>query len=380
MKEANKKELLKHSTQCLVPPGNGVYTVHTGKERREKLHQTLYPNINEKDVTPEWEKQLENSIEASDTSFLFGVCSDSGGGILRGANWGPLYIRSTLWENSPTLMREKNIFDLGDVKVVPHFLHDKYLNKETIKKAHAALFGEEQINYPVSPLSLTEYYLDALRKHRRDLGQDTRLLALGGDHSVSYPLVKSYLHDAAQRNIKVGLIHFDAHTDLLTERLGVDICFGSWVPHILEGLPSPSCAHQVGIRSSGKDKNHWEKTFGVHQYWNADVQKQGVSPVVESIKQRLREEQIEEIYISFDIDALGSEFASATGTPEKDGLRPDQVSTMIRELTRDFPLGSADLVEVAPFIHHEDQSEVEPESTLMCASSISALLIEALQK
>ena len=63
----------------------------------------------------------------------------------------------------------------------------------------------------------------------------------------------------------MAIIHFDAHTDLLTERLGIDLCFGSWCTHILEDLNSPSHLVQLGIRSSGKTKSHWENTFGVKQ-------------------------------------------------------------------------------------------------------------------
>ena len=93
-------QLKEKLTQCLCPPGNGVFTVNTAKERKEQLHQTIYGQATGIEVL--WKNSLDSLYDASNAVIL-GIASDCGGGILRGANWGPLFIRSTLLENHPDL-------------------------------------------------------------------------------------------------------------------------------------------------------------------------------------------------------------------------------------------------------------------------------------
>jgi agmatinase len=350
----------------LCAPGEGVYTVNTAKERKLAYQSKLYPGA--PSVDRAWKASLEQICDT--TPLLLGVCSDSGGGILRGANWGPLFIRGELLEKYSYLQYQ----DLGDIRVIPHLLHDKYLNEETLKNCRKALYADENSSLPVSPLSITEHFLTSLYAER----PEAKVFALGGDHSVSLPLTRAFLRARKKLGKNVGLLHFDAHTDLLVERLGIDYCFGSWCTHILADLVDPSCLVQVGIRSSGKERNHWEKTFGVIQHWSEDVKRRGPLEVIGEVINHYKALAIDELYISFDIDALDSSYASATGTPEADGLSPDQASMMIQEITKHFPLKGADMVEVAPFVSTR-KDIMEPEMTLKSAGIISALMIEAMK-
>ncbi len=328
--------------QLLCPPGNGVFTVSTAKEKKHALHQTLYQSTDTKIVDKLFAEHLSQLTNiASDKVALLGVCSDNGGGILRGANWGPLFLREALYKTS----QASCLTELGDVRVIPHLLHDKYLNQQTISTCQKALYQVEN-NLPVSPLTITEYLLDACYK---DI-ENFRLLALGGDHSVSYPLVKTYLQAKLKAGKKVALIHFDAHTDLLRERLGIDLCFGSWLTHVLPFLDKPSHAIQLGIRASGKGKDYWQSEFGIQQYWASDIKDTGIQAVMTEILAYLSKEAIDEIYISFDIDALDASIAGATGTPEHGGLSLDDALYAISALCQQLPISGADLVEVAPFL------------------------------
>ena len=354
-------------TNVLCPPGNGVFTVNTAKERKEKLHHQIFGST--ENVQKKWLDSIKNADEWSKT-FLLGVCSDSGGGILRGANWGPLFLRLQMLEDS---LGKDEFLDLGDIRVIPHLLHDKYLNEDTITNCKKALYGDERSIHPVSPLSLTEYFLSQFYSSH----PKAKIFAIGGDHSVSYPLVKTWLAHKNSQNIKVGLIHFDAHTDLLIERLGIDLCFGSWVTHILDGLESPDHCHQIGIRSSGKDRDHWENTFGVHQYWSKQVQNEGAEKIAERIIQHLKSKNIEELYVSFDIDAIDSKYASATGTPEENGLEPYQAVCILEALACEFKITGADMVEIAPFLKTDTN---ESDSTLEIGSLLSSLLIREMNK
>ena len=355
--------------QVLCPPGDGVFTVNTAKQRKEKLHAMLYGA--NADVLTKWQETLER-VPVNSGTFILGIPSDCGGGIQRGANWGPLFLRQYLLENYPKL----TLNDLGDIRVIPHLLHDKYLNKETINNCKNALYNNIG-ELPVSPLSLTEYFLSNFYS----IFPEKNIFAIGGDHSVSYPLVKTYLRSKKKNGIKAGVIHFDAHTDLLVERLGIDLCFGSWVPHVLPEMSSPESFIQIGIRSTGKSKEHWESTFGVKQYWAKDVYELTPAKLASEIVSSLKAQGVQELYVSFDIDALDAKYASATGTPESGGLEPHQCLIILRELAKNFPITGADLVEIAPFVKiNDDLKSLEPESTLQSASTIASFLIEEMDK
>lgn len=356
-------------THCLCPPGNGVFTVNTAKERKEELHQALFGQTD--NIEQLWHGSISNLPSAS-KAVMLGVASDCGGGILRGANWGPLFLRSTLLTQYPDLPH----FDLGDVRVIPHLLHDKYLNSATIANCRKALYQNPESDYPVSPLSITEDVLHDFYQQFPDKG----IFAIGGDHSVSYPLTKAYLVAKKAQGKRAAIIHFDAHTDLLVERLGIDLCFGSWCTHILDDLNARHHLIQVGIRSSGKPKSHWEGTFGVKQHWAHEVREHGVESVLATIKAQLADENIDELYVSFDIDAIDSEFASATGTPEPDGLFPEEAMTILRELAAIYPITGADMMEIAPFTDSSGLGAASAEKTLKVGAEISAFLIEQMAK
>lgn len=356
-------------TQCLCPPGNGVFTVNTAKERKEQLHRTIFGQAT--DVENLWKSSL-NDLSGASNAVILGVASDCGGGILRGANWGPLFLRSTLLESYPDF----NAFDLGDIRVIPHLLSDKYLNEATLANCRKALYQNGQSELCVSPLSITEDVLHDFYAAFPDKG----IFGLGGDHSVSYPLSKAYLQAKKQQGIRTGIIHFDAHTDLLVERLGIDLCFGSWCTHILDDLPAPEHLIQVGIRSSGKPKTHWENTFGVKQHWASEVKELGVEKVIENILAQLAQQNIDELYVSFDIDAIDDSYASATGTPEPDGLMPEEAMQILQAIATKYRITGADMMEIAPFTDSSGLGEVSRNKTLKVAGEISAFLISEMSK
>ncbi len=355
----------------LVTPGAGVYTVNTAKERKEELHELEYQTSHIKEVQQKWEADLERASNYQ-KAMLLGLCTDCGGGILRGANWGPLFLRLELLK----LPGCEEFLDLGDIRVIPHLLHDKYLNQETLENCRQALYQDHKAPFPVSPLSIAENVLSTLYTEHKN----PRIFGIGGDHSVSYPLTKTYLKRKHQQGIKTAIIHFDAHTDLLVERLGIDLCFGSWCTHILDLLPNPNHLIQIGIRSSGKPKEHWEKKFGIKQHWAHEITDTGPEKLADDIIENLKNKGVQELYVSFDIDAIDSQYAGATGTPEPNGLTPDQPMIILKKLTSQFPITGADMVEIAPFLNTSDKINPEPDSTLAIGAALSNLLIEELNR
>ncbi len=367
----SKNEFNQRIKMYLCPPGNGVYTVHTAADKRQLLQKHLYGEaaITNNQVQTIWENSISETLPLANTVIL-GIASDCGGGIQRGANWGPLFLRSQLLASKEDL----RAYDIGDIRVIPHLLHDKYLNQTTIDQCRKALYGNEKLQLPVSPLSIAYDFA----KNFHQLYPGKKLFTIGGDHSISYPMVKAYLEAKKEQGKKVALIHFDAHTDLSTERLGIDICFGTWTAQIIPFLESPEHLIQIGIRSSAKDRNHWENTFKHTQIWTSEVMEKGAMTIASEIVAKLKKLNVEELYISFDIDCLDEQYAGATGTPEANGLSPFEPMVIMQELFENFKITGSDIAEIAPMVKPLHIKQMEPETTLMVSSNISTFLIQAM--
>lgn len=355
----------------LVAPGSGVYTVFTGREKRQILQKLLYGEIDQA-AEKIWQQSLPEKLQKNNLAVL-GICSDTGGGIHRGANWGPLYVRLALYQQ----IKNWQPTELGDVRVIPQLLLDEYVNETVLKSARKALYNDEHSTNAVSPLSIA-YECARWFYHTYP---DRFLLGIGGDHSCSYPLVKAYLEHKRQQGKKVAVIHFDAHTDMMESRLGIPVCFGSWTYHILPHLMQPDLLVQIGIRASGRMRQHWESQYGIRQFWAHEVHENGAEGVMAEVVAHLKKRQVDEVYITFDIDALDATVAAATGTPETEGLSLQDALIMIKTLKKSFAVTAADLMEVAPFIAYPVTGKVsnEPENTLSAAATIIAAMTENTQ-
>jgi len=363
-------QLIKDLIQCLCPAGNGVFTVYTARHYREALQQLLYDGIGESAMMT-WQEQLPHCISTKKPMIL-GIASDNGGGIMRGANWGPLFVRNTLYRR----LSIDNVFDLGDVRVIPQLLLDAYLSETLMKSTKAWLYHDEGSHLPVSPLSIADFVANNLYQYNQHL----RLFTIGGDHSCSYPVVKAYLRQKNKEKKRVALIQFDAHTDIMKSRMGVPICFGSWTYHILNELMDPSLLVQIGTRASSKTRNFWEQQYGIKQYWAHDVLENTAEAVAKDIIDYLSFRAVDELYISFDIDAIDSAVVSATGTPESEGLTLRDAEILINALQQAFNITGADMMEVAPFVQHLSNSRQDGAyQTLEAASTVSYQLLNAMR-
>jgi len=360
---------IKDLQQCLCPAGNGVFTIYSGRQYREALQHKLYNGIGEA-AFYQWQDKL-SQLKTTDKPLILGIASDNGGGIMRGANWGPLFVRNALYNHINT----NSVFDLGDVRVIPQLLLDEYMSTEIIKECKQWLYHDANSLLPASPLSITEY----VTKQIYQIKPDAKIFGMGGDHSCSYPLVKAYLEYKKSQGKRCALIHFDAHTDIMTNRMGVPICFGSWTYHILKDLPSEDCLVQIGIRSSSKTRDYWHSQYKIKQYWSYDVLENGADVVAVDIVEYLQRKNIDELYVTFDIDALDSSIASCTGTPETEGLSLDDVKCILHRLNSQFNITGADIMEVAPFVCHDQANALAAQrSTLEVAADVSQLLLMGL--
>jgi len=141
------------------------------------------------------------------------------------------------------------------------------------------------------------------------------LVALGGDHTITLPLLRAL----ARCKGPLGLVHFDGHVDTWPESFGLVWGHGSPFYHAIEeGLVDPRRMIQVGIRSPlHRDIFDWTLGKGVTIVTAEEVHESGPKAIAECIRTVLGESPS---YLSFDIDALDPAFAPGTGTPEVGGL------------------------------------------------------------
>jgi agmatinase len=169
------------------------------------------------------------------------------------------------------------------------------------------------------------------------------LLCLGGEHSISLPLLRSLRR---RLGAPVALVHFDAHVDTWADNFGQAYAHGSVFYHaIREGLVDPTRMVQIGIRSPmQRDVWDWTVGQGVTILSAIEVHRQGPDAVAARIRTVVGDAPA---YLSFDIDALDPAFAPGTGTPEIGGLASWQAQAILRGLGG-VRFRGMDVVEVAP--------------------------------
>jgi agmatinase len=168
------------------------------------------------------------------------------------------------------------------------------------------------------------------------------LVALGGDHGVTLPLLRAL----AKRRGPCALIHFDAHVDTWPDNFGQPFAHGSvFYQAINEKLVEPRRMIQIGIRSPVERAVYdWTLERGVTIITAQDLHERGPAAVAGQIRQVIGETPV---YLSFDIDVLDPAFAPGTGTPEVGGLASWQAQAILRRL-RGLQFIGMDLVEVSP--------------------------------
>lgn len=173
-------------------------------------------------------------------------------------------------------------------------------------------------------------------------GAGARPIVIGGDHSISLPILRAL----AERHGTLALVQFDAHIDTWDEYFGGKYFHGTpFRRAIEEGLVDGKRFVQVGIRGPmyGEDDFDFHKDHGITVIDIDQVKERGVGWAVE----RIRGVASGPTYVTFDIDAVDPAFAPGTGTPEVGGLTSHEAQQLVRGLAG-LPLVGGDIVEVAP--------------------------------
>ncbi len=175
---------------------------------------------------------------------------------------------------------------------------------------------------------------------------------LGGDHSVTLPLLKA----AHAKHGKLALVHFDAHCDTWGDHFGEKAGHGTWTREAIElGLVDSTKTVQIGIRSSGeRAAREYVADLGGAIYTGRllrGLDGAALSHILEAIGNRIGNTPC---YISFDIDCLDPAYAPGTGTPEPGGLTSAQALTFMEHLSAKLNTIGMDCCEVAPAYDHAE--------------------------
>lgn len=263
--------------------------------------------------------RMERLDSAEGLDFaIYGIPFDTATSYRPGARFGPQAIRNIsvmMKTNNP--LHEVNILDylkgadLGDVNVVPGYIHPTY---EAIEK---------------------------FTKNITDAGAIP--VALGGDHSITL----GELRAIAKKHGKVSLLHFDSHADLNESVFGEKYNHGTPFRRAMEeGLIDPKKSVQIGMRGSIYDAGEFNmaRDFGFTLIPTHEVRSQGLEETIKKAKEVIGDNKV---FLTFDIDFVDPAYAPATGTPEVGGYTSFEAISAIRAL-KGLNFVGMDIVEVAP--------------------------------
>ncbi len=185
------------------------------------------------------------------------------------------------------------------------------------------------------------------------LASGAEMITLGGDHYISYPLLRAH----AKKHGPLALVHFDAHRD-------VEIDSGGRIDHgtmfgyaVREGLIDPRKSVQIGIRTTFVG----ETTMGFRIIYADEVHDSTADQLAKVIKEKVGPSKA---YLTFDIDCLDPSAAPGTGTPIPGGMTYHQAASVIRRL-KDVNFVGMDMVEVSPPFDHSELTSSAAASLIM---------------
>lgn len=261
----------------------------------------------------------------SGTPALLGVPFDGGSSFQRGAALAPAAIRAALARDSSNRWTEDGL-DTG----LPHVLDDG---------GDVALPDQATAGAALEPIT---------ESVRRLLARDRRPIVLGGDHSITYPVLRAM----RERHPALAILHFDAHGDLYHEFEGDRLSHACPFARIMEDRLADRLV-QVGIRTL--NRHQWDQAAR-YDVEVRDMRRWEGPPALRFAIP---------LYISIDLDVLDPAFAPGISHPEPGGLSVRDVIATLQRL--DAAVVGADVVELNPV------NDPSPRSSLVAAKFVKEL-------
>ncbi|MDA3921284.1 MAG: agmatinase [Salinisphaera sp.] len=284
-----------------------------------ELNQPLSGNVMPRFGGPATMMRLPTQANARglDAAFV-GIPLDIGTSNRPGTRLGPRQIRDESRMLRPYNMATRaapfdslQVADIGDVPI----------NTFDLKKS----------------VTIIQRFYEELLTHR------CRPLTLGGDHTLSLPILRAM----EGHHGPVGLIHVDAHADINDQMFGEMIAHGTpFRRAIEEGLIEPRRMVQIGLRGTGytAEDFDWTRDQGARVVPAEACWYRSLAPLMDEVRAQMGAGPV---YITFDIDSLDPAYAPGTGTAEVAGLTPPQALEIVRGC-RGLEIVGGDLVEVSP--------------------------------
>lgn len=189
--------------------------------------------------------------------------------------------------------------------------------------------------------------MEVYKETKALLDKNKIAVVVGGDHATPFGAIKAY----AEKYPKLGVLHFDAHSDTRIAYMGFINSHASIMHNVMEKIPGVSKLVQVGIRDFCEQEYLYTKNNKkIEMYFDQTLSRRKMSgESFQKIAREIVSHLPEHVYISFDIDGLDPRFCPNTGTPVPGGLDYSEVMMIINELVLSKKkLVGFDLVEVAP--------------------------------
>ncbi len=202
------------------------------------------------------------------------------------------------------------------------------------------------------PIGAVEDALDIVYKTTKTILKDGKVpMMVGGEHLVSYPVIKAVFESYPNLHI----IHLDAHTDLRENFFGRDLSHATFMRHVHKFVGDGKI-FQFGIRSGEKPEFDWAKEENGHVY-QRKFDFEGLNLVVEKLKDV-------PVYITIDLDVLDPSVFPGTGTPEPGGMQYKDLLWAFDQFERLNNLVAADFVELSPMLDPSGASTAVAAKTL----------------
>jgi agmatinase len=260
-------------------------------------------------------RRLSKKVAGAD-AVVWGIPFDAAVSNRPGARFGPQAIRraSAIFDNDPQYPFDADLFEQLAVVDYGDCLLD---------------YG----NHQKTPATIE-------REAKKLLNSGAFLVSLGGDHFVTWPLLKAH----AERHGPLALVQFDAHQDTWPYEKG-RIDHGSFIGRAVDdGVIDASKSIQIGIRT------HAPRDCGIQMLYGHEIEEMKAGEIAAAIAKRTAGAKT---YITFDIDCLDPAFAPGTGTPVAGGPSSAKMLAVLRALGA-LDIVGADVVEVSPPYDHAD--------------------------
>ena len=195
------------------------------------------------------------------------------------------------------------------------------------------------------------------------ISEGKKVVTIGGDHSIAIGSIAGVL----QTYLNLGVIWFDAHTDINTEASSPSGNAHGMPLAALMGLCKSAinvneyCLNHKNIFWIGArdmDEGEWEiiRTLGIddHVYTSEMVHKLGMNNIMAEVREKLYKTGVRYLHLSFDIDGMDPDIVPATGTPVPNGVTDTECHEFIYEIEQNMPqLVSMDFVEYNPLMDNK---------------------------